>query len=126
MIEKDTLRYGVEYPAGSGQLHYDFELRLPTVGDNIAAIEELGVGSNLRLNTAMLARGLVKLGDIPREAINYALLEQHLVDDDYDVLAEARERLKKKRMRPKPGSPASDSPSSPSVGTASPSPASAS
>ncbi|KZE34182.1 hypothetical protein [Crenobacter luteus] len=126
MTEKDALLYGVEYPAGSGQLHYDFELRLPTVGDNIAAIEALGVGSNLRLNTAMLASCLVKLGDIPREAISYELLEQNLVDDDYDVLAEARERLKKKRMRPKPSSPASGSPSSPSASTASPSPASAS
>lgn len=121
MIEKNALQYGVEYPAGSGQLHYDFELRLPTVGDNIAAIEELGVGSNLRLNTAMLARGLVKLGDIPREAITYELLEQNLVDDDYDVLAEARERLKKKRMRPNPSSPASDLPSLPSASTDSPS-----
>ncbi|WP_054285950.1 hypothetical protein [Gulbenkiania mobilis] len=119
MTEKDALQYGVEYPAGSGQLHYDFELRLPTVGDNIAAIEELGVGSNLRLNTAMLARGLVKLGDIPPEAITYELLEQSLVDDDYDVLAEARERLKKKRMRPKPSSLACDSPSSSLANTAS-------
>lgn len=126
MTEKDALQYGVEYPAGSGQLHYDFELRLPTVGDNITAIEELGVGSNLRLNTAMLARALVKLGDIPREAITYELLDQNLVDDDYDVLAEARERLKKKRMRPNPNSPASDLPSLPSASTGSPSPASAS
>ncbi|MCG8993213.1 hypothetical protein LH427_09535 [Laribacter hongkongensis] len=58
MTENGSLMFGVEYPAGSGQLHYDFEMRLPTVGDNIAAIEELGVGSNLRLNTAMLARAL--------------------------------------------------------------------
>lgn len=126
MIEKDALQYGVEYPAGSGQLHYDFELRLPTVGDNIAAIEELGVGSNLRLNTAMLARSLVKLGDIPPEAITFELLEHNLVDDDYDVLSEARERLKKKRMRQKPSSPGSDSPSLPSASTDSPNPASAS
>ncbi|WP_293766580.1 hypothetical protein [uncultured Aquitalea sp.] len=126
MTEKDTLLYGVEYPAGSGQMHYDFELRLPTVGDNIVAIEELGVGSNLRLNTAMLARALVRLGDIPSEAITYELLDKELVDDDYDVLATARDRLKKKRMRPKPSLPASDSPSSPSASTVSPSPESAS
>jgi len=126
MTEIGSLMFGVEYPAGSGQLHYDFEMRLPTVGDNIAAIEELGVGSNLRLNTAMLARALVKLGDIPREAITYTLLEQQMVDDDFDVLTEARERLKKKRMRPKSSSPACDSPSSSLASTASPSPASAS
>lgn len=126
MTEKDALQYGVEYPAGSGQLHYDFELRLPTVGDNIAAIEAHGLGSNMRINTAMLASCLVKLGDIPAEAITYELLEQKMVDDDYDVLAEARERLKKKRMRPNPSSPGSDSPSLPSASTGSPSPASAS
>ncbi|WP_024302221.1 hypothetical protein [Pseudogulbenkiania sp. MAI-1] len=126
MTHKDQLLYGVEYPAGSGQLHYHFELRLPMVGDNIAAIEEHGIGSNLKLNTAMLAHCLVKLGDIPREAITYELLEQYLVDDDFDVLTEARDQLKKKRMRPRPTSPASDSPSSPSASTASPSPASAS
>lgn len=125
MTENGSLMFGVEYPAGSGQLHYDFEMRLPTVGDNIAAIEELGVGSNLRLNTAMLARALVKLGDIPREAITYTLLEQQMVDDDFDVLTEARERLKKKRMRPKNSSPACDSPSSSLASTASPSLASA-
>lgn len=124
MTQKDQLLYGVEYPAGSGQLHYDFELRLPMVGDNIAAIEEMGIGSNLKLNTAMLARCLVKLGDIPREAITYELLDQHLVDDDYDVLAEARDALKKKRMRPKPTSLTSDSPPYSSASTASPSPAS--
>lgn len=124
VTEKDQLQYGVEYPAESGVLHYDFELRLPTVGDNIAAIEELGVGSNLRLNTGMLARCLVKLGDIPREAITYELLDSSLIDDDYDVLSAARDRLKKKRMRPKPSSPDSGSPSLPLASTASPNPAS--
>lgn len=126
MTEKDALLYGVEYPAGSGQLHYDFELRLPTVGDNIAAIEAHGLGSNMRINTAMLASCLVRLGDIPAEAITFELLEQQMVDDDYDVLSAARERLKKKRMRPNPSSAASDSPSLPLASTASPSPESAS
>ena len=131
MTEKDTLLYGVEYPAGSGQMHYDFELRLPTVGDNIVAIEELGVGSNLRLNTAMLARALVRLGDIPSEAITYELLDKELVDDDYDVLATARDRLKKKpdpaeahlpAFRPpavppaKPGTPGPRTPERPAAG----------
>ncbi|BBF86274.1 hypothetical protein DLM_2673 [Aquitalea magnusonii] len=126
MDEKKALLYGVEYPARSGQLHYDFELRLPTVGDNIAAIEAHGIGSNMRINTAMLASCLVKLGDIPAEAITYELLEQQMVDDDYDVLAAERDRLKKKRMRPNPSSAVSDSPSSPSASMASPSPESAS
>ena len=119
MTEKDELQYGVEYPAGSGQMHYEFELRLPTVGDNIDAIETSAGGSNLRLNTMMLAASLVKLGSVPREAITYELLGT-MVDDDFDVMAEARDRLKKKRTRPKSNSAASDSPSSSSAGTASP------
>ncbi|GHD63869.1 hypothetical protein [Jeongeupia chitinilytica] len=124
MTEQDSLLYGVEYPPESGQLHYDFELRLPVIGDNIAAIEAQGVSTNLRLNVAMMARGLVKLGDIPPEEITYELLEKGLVDDDFDVLAEAREKLKKKRMRPKPSLPISGLPSSPSASMASPNPAS--
>ena len=125
MTEKGELQYGVEYPSGSGQMHYAFELRLPTVSDNIDAIETSGGSSNLRLNTMMLAASLVKLGDIPREAITYELLGT-MVDDDYDVMTEARDRLKKKRMRPKSNSADSDSPSSSSAGTASPSPVSGS
>ncbi|QOD81432.1 hypothetical protein [Chromobacterium haemolyticum] len=125
MTEKDELQYGVEYPSGSGQMHYAFELRLPTVSDNIDAIETSGGGSNLRLNTMMLAASLVKLGSIPREAITFELLST-MVDDDYDVMTEARDRLKKKRMRPKSNSADSDSPSSSSAGTASPSPGSGS
>ncbi|WP_217806812.1 hypothetical protein [Chromobacterium haemolyticum] len=125
MTEKGELQYGVEYPAGSGQMHYAFELRLPTVSDNIDAIETSGGGSNLRLNTMMLAASLVKLGSVPREAITYELLGT-MVDDDYDVMTDARDRLKKKRMRPKSNSADSDSPSSSSAGTASPSPGSGS
>lgn len=125
MTEKGQLLYGVEFPAGSGVLHYDFEMRLPTVGDNIAAIEDQGVGSNMRLNAAMLARSLVALGSIPAEEISYTLLAQHMVDDDFDVLAAARDQLKKKRMRPKSGLPDSALPSSLLASTASPSSVSA-
>ncbi|MFB0827690.1 hypothetical protein ACEU07_20655 [Chromobacterium violaceum] len=121
MTKTDSLLYGVEYPAGSGQLHYEFELRLPTVRDNIEAIQAVGVESNLQLNLDMFARTLVRLGTIPAEAITLELLEG-MVDDDYDVLAQARSELKKKRMRPSSTSPASDAPSSPSADTASPSP----
>ncbi|MDK3025581.1 hypothetical protein QO239_23585 [Cupriavidus taiwanensis] len=113
-----TLRYGAEYPAGSGVLHYDFEMRVPTIADNIAALEEVGPTSSLQLNVAMMARCLVRLGDIPAEAINTALLNG-LVDEDYDELADARDALKKKRKRPNDTSPTSDLPSSFSDGTAS-------
>lgn len=118
MTETGELLYGVEYPAGSGQLHYAFEMRLPTVGDNIAAIEEHGVDSHMRLNAAMLARSLVRLGDIPAEAIGYELVAS-LVDDDFDVLASTREQLKKKRLQQRPSLQACALPSSPLASTAS-------
>lgn len=114
-----TLIYGVEYPAGSGQLHHEFELRLPTIGDNVAAIETHGSESNIKLNVEMMARCLVSLGSVPTDHINYALLIDGLIDDDYDVLADARDTLKKKRMRSSEHSPTSAMPSSPSDATAS-------
>ena len=116
LTEKGTLHYGVEH---GGKLHVDFELRMPTIGDNIAAIEEFGVDSNLKLNVAMMARCLVKLGDIPAEVINYELLANHVIDEDYDVLADARDRLKKKRTELKNTSPAIAQPSPSSANTAS-------
>lgn len=118
-----TLRYGVEF---DGKVHRAFELRLPTIGDNIAAIEEVGHESSLKLSVALLARTVVKLGDIPAEAVDYALLTEHMVDDDYDVLAEKRDALKKKRMSWSGSSPTSGSPSLSSVPTDSPKSASAS
>lgn len=117
--ETGLLVYGIEYPAGSGQIHHQFEMRLPTVGDNITAIEAHGVDSNLKLNVDMMARCLVKLGNIPAEQINYELLAAHLVDEDYDVLVTARETLKKKRRTSSSTSTACASPSSPSAATAS-------
>lgn len=116
LTEKGTLHYGVEH---EGKLHVDFELRMPTIGDNIEAIEEFGVDSNLKLNVAMMARCLVKLGEIPAEVINYELLANHVIDEDYDVLAEARDRLKKKRTELKNTSPAIEQPSPSSANTAS-------
>ena len=116
LTEKGTLHYGVEH---EGKLHVDFELRMPTIGDNIAAIEEFGVDSNLKLNVAMMARCLVKLGEIPAEEINYELLANHVIDEDYDVLADARDRLKKKRTELKNTSPAIAQPSPSSANTGS-------
>ncbi|WP_420996242.1 hypothetical protein ACKI2N_002570 [Cupriavidus sp. 30B13] len=120
MIQEGKLVYGVEFPAQSGILHYDFAMRLPTIDDNVAAIEEVGTGSSLRMNVAMLARCLTRLGDIPKEEITTALLNT-MVDDDYDVLAEKRDELKKKRRTSSAASRTTASPSSSSAATASPS-----
>lgn len=123
MTEKGSLEYGVEYPAGSGELHYDFEIRVSTIGDNIAAYERpevIGGGvSNMRVNAILLAECLLSLGTIPKESITPELLDT-AVDADYDVLVAAQEALKKKRKRPSPAAAISALPDSSSVNTASP------
>lgn len=111
---KGELKYGVEFPAGSEQYHYDFEMRLGTVEDHIDVYERpdiLGGGvSNMRVNTALLALCLVSLGTVPTESITPELLGS-AVSDDFDLLQAAQDALKKKRLRPKPesGSAKSDS-----------------
>ncbi|CAB3764105.1 hypothetical protein [Paraburkholderia humisilvae] len=106
LTEKASLLYGVEYPADSGQRHYDFEIRLATVGDNIDVYESpeiIGGGvSNMRVNTAILATCLLSLGTIPKESITPELLATAMVDSDYDVLQKAQDDLKKKLRRPSP------------------------
>ncbi|KWH56300.1 hypothetical protein [Burkholderia cepacia] len=118
ITEKGTLDYGIEYPAGSDQYHYDFELRLATVDDNIAAYEHpsiLGGGvSNMRVNAAIIATCLLSLGAIPKEAITPELIGT-AVDADYDRLYVAQELLKKKRKDRKPSCAPSGSPSSSSA-----------
>ncbi|HDR9118982.1 TPA: hypothetical protein QDB15_002768 [Burkholderia vietnamiensis] len=120
--EKGSLEYGIEYPPGSGELHYDFEVRLGTIGENIEVYEQpdiIGGGvSNMRVNVAMLARCLVSLGTIPKEAITDELL-MTAVDADYDVMMKAQDELKKKRQRPKPAAETTGSPESSSPNTAS-------
>lgn len=60
-----TLPIGIEV---DGVVHRDFELRSPTVLDNIQVTEELveaGEATNpLRIGTAMMARQIVKLGTL--------------------------------------------------------------
>lgn len=116
MTEPGTLEYGVEY---EGVLHYDFVMRLTTVNDNIEALERTGAASGLRITLDMYANALVSLGTIPKEAITPVFLASALADSDYDVLAAAQERLKKKRKRSSARSAGTGSPSSPSASTAS-------
>ncbi len=119
--ETGSLEYGIEYPEDSGEYHYNFELRLATVADNIAAYEEPTIigGSvcNMRVNAAVLARSIVSLGTVPKEAITAALIDT-AVDSDYDMLFAAQEELKKKRSALKPGNIQSDLPPSSSGSTA--------
>ena len=98
ITQKGKLTYGVEH---GGKVHVDFELRLPTIGDNITALEEVGTESNLRLGVAMMAASLVSLGDISSDEITFDLLASELVDDDYDILKLAQNELKKSRTASK-------------------------
>ncbi|WP_436882620.1 phage tail assembly protein [Enterobacter asburiae] len=108
-----VLPFGVLY---NGKLHREFTVRLATVGDEIAALED-GV-SDAGLSTAILARVLERLGDIPPEEITYELLCEHLIPDDYNALADARKEVKKKLSEWKPDLNTTASPSSASDDTA--------
>lgn len=122
ITQTGKLNYGVEF---EGAVHTDFELRLPTIADNIAGVELVGIGSNLKVHVAMMARTLVRLGNIPAESITFELLSDGLVDDDFDVLAAAERDLKKKRKESIQPSLDSGSPSPSLVPTESPKSASA-
>jgi len=108
-----VLPFGVLY---NDKLHREFTVRLATVGDEIAALED-GV-SDAGLSTAILARVLERLGDIPPEEITYELLCEHLIPDDYNALADARKEVKKKLSEWKPDLNTTASPSSGSDDTA--------
>lgn len=122
ITQTGTLKYGIEV---DGVMHTDFELRLPTIGDNIDAVEQVGATSNLKVHLAMMARCLVRLGTLSKEQVTYELLSQNLVDDDFDVLVAQEQALKKKRMESNQSSPASASPSPSSPDSALTNPASA-
>jgi len=91
-----TLYFGVEY---EGTRHYDFTLRLPTLADNIAAIETHPEGSSFRIEIAIYARCIQSLGSIPRDVLTYDFLVNHLMPNEFDVFAEAVGVAKKKFLR---------------------------
>lgn len=123
ITEKSTLECGIEFPEGSGTFHYDFEIRLATVGDNIAVYEDpdiIGGGvSQMRVTAGNLARCLLSLGTIPEKDITSDLIS-NAVDTDYDILLGAWESLRKKRKRPSESMQTSVSPGSSSANTESP------
>lgn len=110
-----TLKIGILF---DGKLHKDFVVRLSTVGDEIAVIED-GV-SNEGQTVAVLARSVVSLGDIPPEDITYALFCDELDLDDFNVLKAAQAETKKKRSSWKESFETSAEPSSDLANTASP------
>ncbi|RSZ35075.1 MULTISPECIES: phage tail assembly protein [unclassified Variovorax] len=89
-----TLKQGVEV---AGVLHRDFEMRLPTLGDNIDAVDQVGGHNGVAVNAALMARQLVRLGTLEPKQITYDLLcSMH--PSDYNQLDAASGELEKKRQ----------------------------
>ncbi|WP_164119783.1 hypothetical protein [Serratia marcescens] len=102
-----TLPIGVFY---QGQLHRDFTIRMSTVGDEIAVVED-GIPDSGTL-VGVMARCLTTLGSIPAEEITYQLLCDALVSEDYQALRTAQQEAKKKLSELKSASVITDTPSS--------------
>ena len=81
-----------------GVRHQDFELRAPTVGDNVGAALEFGTDSSLELATAVYARQMTRLGTLPVDKINAQLLLQ-INPMDWNEIEAADGELRKKLMR---------------------------
>ena len=94
ITEKGRLQYGIQF---GGKWHYDFEVRVPTVKDNIEAIETYGTDSGMRVSFAMMVSAITELGEIPKEKITFDLLSENLADSDFDAINDALLRVKKKR-----------------------------
>jgi hypothetical protein len=108
-----TLPIGIFY---QGQLHRDFTIRMSTVGDEIAVVED-GIPDSGTL-VGVLARCLTTLGSIPAEEITYQLLCDALVSEDYQALRAAQQEAKKKLSGLKNDSVITDTPSSDLANTA--------
>jgi phage FluMu protein gp41 len=77
--------------------HRAFELRLPTVQDNIDAVDEVGSTNGVALGAAILACQLVRLGTLTRAQIDLELLAG-LHPQDFNRLEAAASELEKKRQ----------------------------
>lgn len=80
-----------------GVHHREFELRLPTVQDNIDAVDEVGSHNAVALGAAILARQLVKLGGLKPEQITFELVAG-IHPSDFNQLEVAASELEKKRI----------------------------
>lgn len=91
-----NLVYGVPY---MGRRHYAFAMRLPTMGDNIDALEAYPDGVGARIDLAMFAACMEQLGEIPAENITFEMLAE-IDPSDFDVIYAALNEAKKKLLRP--------------------------
>ncbi|WP_105492195.1 hypothetical protein [Escherichia coli] len=121
--ETGTLSDGVVF---NGTVHKNFELRLPVMRDNGQALDETeerfntveGFAADYYYRCALMAATLIRLGDIPQEALTAELLYNNLTPQDFDVLMLACGTLRVKRNGGNPDSKASGLPSSSSGVTA--------
>ncbi len=93
ITEKGTLIIGVEY---EGKTHKEFELRPQLVSDSVDAVEDDRAKRNdSYLGLCILAKQIVKLGDIPKEKINAEML-MNMYETDLAVISDAARRLQKR------------------------------
>lgn len=82
----------------AGDLHQDFEMRVPTIEDMEWAVENAPEGAcSARLSRYVWVRSLTRLGRLPAEAITPELLGS-LHYSDYAPLSAAEEALRGKLM----------------------------
>ena len=115
--EKRILKIGIEH---GGKVHRDLEIRPRLVKDLVAASGcDLVANDKNTYEVCCLASQIVKLGEIPKEAITGELLmEMHA--DDFDVLTEAAEAVRQRaagfRREPGPGGTPKDAPGASQAG----------
>lgn len=93
ITEKGKLPVGIEF---AGKCHRDYELRAQKLRDSIEALEDERAAKNdPYFAVCLLARQIVRLGEIPGDSITPELLME-LYDEDARELTQAKERLAKK------------------------------
>ena len=110
-----TLPVGVFY---AGKRHRDYVLRLGLSGDVIDAQAENPAGSMLLIALDLFRRQLLRLGDIPAEAITLDLLRQGLAEIDHAELERADGELTKKLTLASNAAVSGDASNTPSSDTA--------
>ncbi len=88
-----TLIHGIEK---DGEFHKDFELRAPTLGDAVDAIESAGADASfLRVKVHKIARCLVRVGTLKEGEVTAGMLLS-LPEEDFTPLNAALDETEKK------------------------------
>lgn len=98
LTETGTLPIGIEY---DGSVHRDYEIREEIVADGIEIFDDPETAGRAEKNRAymgicVLAKQIVKIGKIPKDAITPAMLLTCNVPD-VSELQQAAQRLEEKR-----------------------------